>query len=137
MIRPRFPSPRRTLHTAAAGLAAALLAGCATDHALVRGGAVRNTSSRELTEISVTHLPSGRMVYTHDLPAGGALRLEVHEGELRATAATVRWHDPRLGDRETRLPLDNHAHGDAPMFLVYELDDAGDARVHFEPADRR
>lgn len=111
-----------------------LLAGCAVQHTLLSGRAVRNRTGRELTEITVTHQPGGRTIYANDILPGREMALSFHEMEMQATSVNIRWTDPVLGPREKDLALDNLAHDRGVKHIVYEIGPDGEVTVHFEPA---
>lgn len=135
--RERFTSPPLPMPDAARLIFAAavlpFLAACTgRPHAHIDAGVVRNATGRELTDVTVTHLPNGRLLYGNDLLPGRELDLRFHDREMTATAVRIRWTDPALGVREVELPLDNRADGDAPVRVIYEILPRGDARVSRE-----
>jgi hypothetical protein len=110
-----------------------LLAGCAGQQVLLCGGRVHNGANRSLEDIRIVHQPTGQLLTTNHILAGGDVDLAFDDREMKATGATIAWYDSRLGPRQETLALPRMGAGGGPQRLVYELDGAGQAAVSLHP----
>jgi len=110
-----------------------LLAGCASQRVLLCGGRIHNASGRELRDIKIAHQPTGQMVMSNLLPAGGDVDLAFTDLEMKATTATLEWYDTNRGPRQVTLALPRQSGTGGPQRLVYEINGAGQATARLVP----
>lgn len=110
-----------------------LLAGCASQQVLLCGGRIHNAAGRELRDVKIVHQPTGQMVMSNLVPAGGDVDLAFTDLEMKATSATVEWHDTQRGRQQASLAVPRHAGTGGPQRLVYDIDGVGQVQVRLIP----
>lgn len=110
-----------------------LLAGCAGPRVLLCGGRIHNASGRDLRDIRIVHQPTQQMLTNNLLLAGSDVDLAFADREMKATAATIEWHDAGLGPRQATLVLPRHGESRVPQRLVYDIDGTGQVQARLIP----